>query len=120
MDPMEFINDRFISWETTYNLNGWLFNRMPGIKKLQLREVVSFRGWYGDLSDKNNPFLNSEGLYRFPVNTYLMGVKPYMEIEAGLANILKIIRIDYVWRLSYRDHPGTPKSGIRFKLIFGF
>jgi len=120
MDPMEFINDRFVSWESTYNLNGWLFNRIPVLKKLQLREVVSFRGWYGDLSNKNNPFLNGEGLYRFPENTYLMGGKPYMEIEAGVANIFKLIRVDYVWRLSYRDHPGTPKSGIRFKMVFGF
>ena len=120
MDPMEFINDRFVSWESTYNLNGWVFNRLPLIKKLQLREVVSFRGWFGDLSDKNNPYLNGEGLYRFPENTYLTGNTPYMEIGAGVANIFKLVRVDYVWRLSYRDHPGTPKSGIRLKLIFGF
>jgi hypothetical protein len=120
MDPMEFINDRFVSWESTYNLNGWLFNHIPLIKKLQLREVVSFRGWYGDLSNKNNPYLNGAGLFRFPENTYLMGNKPYMEIGAGVANIFKLVRLDYVWRLSYRDHIDTPKSGIRIKIIFGF
>ena len=120
MDPMEFIHDRFVSWETTYYLNGWLFNRLPLIKKLQFREVVSFRGWYGDLSDKNNPDKNGEGLYRFPDNTYMMGDKPYMEIGAGVENIFKLIRIDYVWRLSYRDHIGTPKGGLRFKMVFGF
>ena len=120
MDPMEFIHDRFLSWETTYYLNGWLFNRLPLIKKLQLREVVSFRGWYGDLSDKNNPSLNGEGLYQFPDNTYMMGDKPYMEIGAGIENIFKLIRIDYVWRLSYRDHVGAPNRGLRFKMVFGF
>ena len=120
MDPMEFIHDRFVSWETTYHLNGWLFNRLPLIKKLQFREVVSFRGWYGDLSDKNNPYKNGEGLYHFPDNTYMMGDKPYMEIGAGVENIFKLIRIDYVWRLSYRDHIGTPNGGLRFKMVFGF
>ena len=120
MNPMEFINDRSISWETTYHLNGWLFNRVPLIKKMQLREVVSFRGWYGDLSKKNNPFLNREGLYRFPENTYLMGDKPYMEIGFGVANIFKLVRIDYLWRLTYRDHADTPKNGIRLKIVFGF
>jgi hypothetical protein len=120
MDPMEFIHDRYVSWEATYYLNGWLFNRLPLIKKMQLREVVSFRGWYGDLSDKNNPYKNGEGLYRFPDNTYMMGDKPYMEIGAGVENIFKLIRIDYVWRLSYRDHLYTPKSGLRFKMVFGF
>ena len=120
MDPMEFINDRFFSWESTYYLNGWLFNRLPLIKRLQLREVVSFRGWYGELSNKNNPHLSGEGLYRFPENTYLMGDKPYMEIGAGIANIFKLIRLDYVWRLTYRDHIDTPKNGIRLKIVFGF
>jgi hypothetical protein len=120
MNPMEFINDRFVSWEAAYNLNGWLFNRLPLIKKLQFREVVSFRGWYGGLSNKNNPYLNGEGLYRFPENTYLMGDTPYMEIAAGVSNIFKLVRVDYVWRLSYRDHKDVPKSGIRLKIIFGF
>ena len=120
MDPMEFIHDRFVSWETAYHLNGWLFNRLPLIKKLQFREVVSFRGWYGDLSDKNNPYKTGEGLYHFPDNTYMMGKKPYMEIGAGVENIFKLIRIDYVWRLSYRDHIGTPNGGLRFKMVFGF
>ena len=120
MDPMEFINDRFLAWESTYQLNGWLFNRLPLIKKLKLREVVSFRGWYGDLSDKNNPYTNGAGLYRFPENTYLMGGKPYMEMGFGIANIFKLLRVDYVRRLSYRDHPGTPNHGIRVKMMFGF
>ncbi|MDR2233269.1 MAG: DUF5686 and carboxypeptidase regulatory-like domain-containing protein, partial [Tannerella sp.] len=119
MDPMEFIQDRYVSWEATYYLNGWIFNRLPLIKKMQLREVVAFRGWYGDLSDKNNPYKNGVGLYEFPETTYMMGDKPYMEISAGVENIFKLIRIDYVWRLSYRDHVGTPNSGLRFKMVFG-
>ena len=120
MDPMEFINDRFASWEMTYYLNGWLFNRLPLIKKLQLREVVTFRGWYGDLSDKNNPEINGEGLYRFPENTYLMGDKPYMEFGIGVENVFKLLRFDYIWRLSYKDHAGVPKSGLRLKMVFAF
>ena len=30
---------------------------------------------------------------------------PYMEISAGIDNILKCIRLDYVWRLNYLDVP---------------
>lgn len=120
MDPMEFINDRFVSWEMSYFMNGWLFNRLPLIKELQLREVLTFRGWYGDLSDKNNPYVNGEGLYRFPENTYMMGDKPYMEFGVGIENIFKLIRLDYIWRLSYRDHKGVPDSGLRMKMKFSF
>jgi len=122
MDPMEFIHDRFASWEMTYYWNGWLFNRLPLLKKLQLREVTSFRGWYGDLSDKNNPEKNGEGLYLFPENTHIYhtGDKPYMEIGVGVENIFKLFRVDYIWRLTYRDHPGTPNGGIRLKMVLAF
>ena len=120
MNPMEFINDRFASWEMTYYMNGWLFNRLPLIKKLQLREVVTFRGWYGDLSDKNNPVVNGEGLYRFPENTYMMGSKPYMEFGVGVENVFKVLRFDYIWRLSYKNHERVPNSGLRVKMVFSF
>jgi len=120
MDPMEFINDRAALWEVTYFMNGTILNRLPLIKYLQLREVVAFRGWYGDLSDKNNPAKNGEGLFKFPENSYLMTEGPYMEMSFGLDNIFKILRLDYVWRLSYKNHPHTPNSGIRMKMQFSF
>ena len=49
-----------------------------------------------------------------------MGDKPYMEAGVGLDNILTILRIDYVWRLTYRDHAGTDRRGIRIQLHFNF
>ena len=120
MDPMEFINDKYASWEVTYYLNGSVLNRMPLVKYLQLREVISFRGWYGELSDKNNPKKNGVGLYQFPSNTYLMTEGPYMEFSFGLDNIFKVLRLDYVWRLSYKNHPNTPNDGVRMKMQFSF
>jgi hypothetical protein len=120
LDPMEFINDRFVSWEATYFMNGLILNRLPLVKKLKLREIVAFRGWYGDLSDKNNPWKNGAGIYVFPGNTYLMNDTPYMELSFGVENILKFIRLDYVSRLSYRNHPGTPNNGIRVRMEFSF
>ncbi len=73
MNAMEFMNDEYFSWDVTYFLNGWLFNRIPLLKKLKWREIVSCRGLYGHLSDKNNPAL-SDGLFAFPIaNTQTMG-----------------------------------------------
>jgi hypothetical protein len=120
MDPMEFINDRYVSWEATYFMNGALFNRLPLIKYLKLREVFAFRGWYGGLSDKNNPAQGGTDLYVFPANSYLMTQGPYMEASVGVDNVFKVLRLDYVWRLSYRDHPHTPNYGIRMKMQFSF
>ena len=121
MKPMEFINDQALSWDLTYWGNGILMNRLPLIKKLHLREVLSLRGIWGSLSDKNNPAL-SEDVFLFPedVPCQPMGDKPYMEAGVGLDNILTILRIDYVWRLTYRDHAGTDRHGIRVQLHFNF
>ncbi len=121
MKPMEFINDQALSWDLTYWGNGVLMNRLPLIKKLRLREVFTLRGLWGSLSDKNNPALNND-LYLFPADVLCqpMNGKPYMEAGVGLDNILTILRVDYVWRLNYRDHAGTDRHGIRVQLHFNF
>ena len=121
MNAMEFANDQYLSWDFTYWANGAILNRIPLIKYLKLREAFSFRGLYGKLKDSNNPELNND-LFRFPMGTHCkpMGKEPYMEIGVGLDNIFSILRLDYVWRLTYRDNPGVDKSGLRIQLHFTF
>ena len=120
MNPLEFINDEYASWDLTYYMNGNLLNRIPLIKKLRWREVFCFRGLWGNLTDKNNPSSNSKGLFAFPEGTYQMGKKPYMEASIGIENIFNAIRVDYVWRLNYLDHPGIQKNGIRATIMLSF
>ncbi|MCM1336362.1 MAG: DUF5686 and carboxypeptidase regulatory-like domain-containing protein [Candidatus Amulumruptor caecigallinarius] len=121
MKPMEFINDSYVSWDLTYWANGAIFNYIPVFKRMKLREVFSFRGVWGKLSDKNNPEKNP-GLYVFPAenHTMPMGSTPYMEIGIGLDNILTFLRVDYMWRLTYRDTPGCSRSGVQFSFHFTF
>lgn len=121
LNPMEFAVDQSVSWDLTYWMNGLIFNRIPYINKAKLREVISFRGFYGSLTDKNNPYKQTD-IPTFPTDSHtaLMGHKPYMEIGVGLDNVLTFLRIDYVWRLTYRDLPGVDKSGLRVSLHFSF
>lgn len=119
MNAMEFVADQYVSLSMTYYLKGWILNRVPLIKWLRLREVVSFSGIYGGLSDRNNPTL-TPGLFQLPDGTMPLGNKPYMEASVGLENILKILRVDYYRRLSYLDNPGIKKGGFRIALRFSF
>lgn len=124
MNAMEFFNDEYASWDLTYYMNGLILNRVPLIRKLNWREVISFRGMYGRLSERNRPNLENTGtLYKFPYESdeyhYLDG-KPYMEIGIGIENIFRILRIDYVRRITYRDLPGIDKDGIRIELHVQF
>ena len=119
MNALEFVTDQYVSFNATYYLKGWILNRIPGIKWLRLREVLSFNMIYGGLTDKNNPTL-TPGLFLLPDGTQPLGSSPYMECSVGLENIFKILRIDYYRRLTYLDHPDIKKGGIRIALRFTF
>lgn len=121
MNPMEFATDYYGSLDLTYWINGAILNRIPLVKKLKLREVFLFKMLMGGLTKKNNPDLN-DNLFRFPTVASItpLGKTPYMEIGCGLDNILSILRIDYVWRLTYLDVPSANRHGLRISLHFSF
>lgn len=122
MNPMEFINSSYASFDITYWANGALFNYIPYFKKLKLREVFAFRGIWGHLDDRDNPAYDP-ALLCFPTETGLTKLDrgPYMEASVGIENIFKVLRVDYVWRLNYRDVPyPIDRSGIRIAVHVTF
>ena len=125
IDNMEFLNDRFASFYISWDFNGKIFNRIPLLKKLKWREYVGFRCLWGELTDKNNPFLEqnaqSDVLMMFPSGCRVMDPKkPYYELSLGIHNIFKLIHVEYVRRLNYTDYPGVHKDGIRFMVRMTF
>ncbi len=119
--PMEFVMDKYVALYATYHLKGWIFNRIPLWNRLNLREVLSFNGVYGGLASKNVPNASTPGLYVLPDGCSPIGKVPYMELTAGIENILQVLRIDYVRRLSYaKDLKGWKKNGIRISLNISF
>ena len=122
---MEFLNDRFVTLDINWDMNGKIFNRIPILHKLKWREKIGVRGMVGHLTDKNNPFLgknsNSDFLFVFPEGTHLMnGAEPYMEFHVGIHNIFKFFEVDYVRRMSYTGFHGVKKHGVRFTFEFSF
>lgn len=102
VDPMEFVGDTYGQIDFYYRANGALLNRIPLVSKLRLREVIGVKGWWGYLSDRNRPDLHDD-LLRFPGSgTHTDMPRPYLEASVGLDNILRLFRVDYVWRLTYR------------------
>lgn len=125
MNFLEFVSDQFISFNYNHYLGGFLFNRVPLLKKLKWREVFSVKLLYGGIRDENNPDLDPT-LFKLPTTvdgipiTYSLEEKPYVEASIGIYNIFKLVRLDYVRRLNYLDHPGVSKSGIRARIRFEF
>jgi hypothetical protein len=119
INNMEFMNDRYASLMLTWEMGGKLLNRIPLLKKLGWREVFEFKGLWGTLSHKNNPFMKENAgnatLMYFPEGSTIMdGKRPYLEYAVGVQNILNLIQIEYVRRLNYLDLPTAQKHGIRF------
>lgn len=57
MRDWEFLNDRQVFASLSWDMNGKLLNRIPLIKKLKWREYFAVKGVWGNLTDKNNPYL---------------------------------------------------------------
>ncbi len=125
MNFMEFVSDHYASISLDHSLNGFVFNKIPLVKKLQLREVLTFKMLYGGIRDENMPRNNNDMefprdvLQRQPF-THSLSAQPYMEGSIGVANIFKLLRIDVVKRFNYLDHPHVSSWGIRGRIKFSF
>ena len=122
---MEFLTDRFAMLDIRWDINGKIFNRIPFLQKLKLREVVGIKGMVGQLTDKNNPMLaenaQSDFLFEMPDGVHTMnGWEPYWEFNVGIHNILKFFELDYVHRMSYTGFDGVHRHGVRLGFNFTF
>ena len=125
INNMEFLNDKFVSLDASWDLNGKIFNRIPLLRRLKWREYIGFKCLWGALSDKNNPTLEanagSKTLMYFPEGSYVMNRhKPYIELIAGIHNIFKLLHVEYVYRATYQDLPTAHKHGVRFMVRLTF
>jgi hypothetical protein len=79
----------YTTFHAEYHLNGFLTNKIPGFRTLNWHLVGGTNAFY--VNEKNN----------------------YFEAFAGLENIFKILRVDFVWGFEYGRRPDT---GIRIGL----
>lgn len=125
MNFMEFMSDRYASIHIDHSFNGLILNKVPLVKKFQLREVASLKVLYGGISEKNLP-QHDEHLFHFPQDkhqrqsSFALSDVPYVEGSIGLSNIFKILRVDYVRRFTYLEHQHAPKWGIRARIHVDF
>jgi len=114
MNFFEFINDRSATLFLEHHFDGLFFNRVPLFRRLKWREVVGFKTAVGDLDDKNR-----EEMELLPF-MYDLSDGPYAEVSLGVENILKVLRVDAIRRLTYLDHPNTRAWALRLKLNITF
>jgi hypothetical protein len=110
MKYYEFASDQYASVGVFHHFEGLLFNKVPLLKKLKWREVVTCKALWGSVNEKNRKTLI------FPTTLNALGNEPYVEVTAGIENIFKVFRIDALWRSTYL----RPKAIDNFGVKFGF
>jgi hypothetical protein len=114
MNFCEFVSDQYASFWIDHHFEGLFFNKIPLLRRLKWREVVTYKFLIGSISEQNK----NEVL--FPKTLYDLSSGPYQEVSAGIENIAKIFRVDAFWRLSYQGVHNAADWGIKggFRLSF--
>ncbi|AEW85655.1 carboxypeptidase-like regulatory domain-containing protein [Flavobacterium columnare] len=113
LDYYDLVTDQYLSIRFEHHFNGYIFNRIPLLKKLKLREVLFYKTVWGSISQSNKTINHSSINYNAPTNAY-------SEYGFGIENIglgnFKPIRIDCIWRSAFTDINGSipPTFGVRF------
>lgn len=118
LDFYEFVTDTYTSMHIEHNFNGRVFSRIPFLKKYNLRAILGVRGVWGELSEENR-LLSLTGN---PVETPLIAPNSriYYEYSVGVANIFKVLRIDFNFRGNYLDVPDARRFGVTGSFGFFF
>ena len=99
---------------------GLLMNKVPIMKKLKWRLLATANVLYGSLRQENIEIMSLEDPEGNPTPgfNYLDPKTPYVELGYGIENIFKIIRIDGVHRITYRENPLAQKFTLKFSFQF--
>jgi hypothetical protein len=110
MKYYEFTSDQFVTAAIYHHFEGLFLNKVPLLRKLKWREVVTLKAVWGTVNEKNRRAL------LFPKALSALDKGPYAEASVGIENIFKIFRIDAFWRLNYQ----LPRAVDNFGFKFGF
>lgn len=113
MDYGEYAFDKFFAMHHEFHFNGILFNSIPYVRNLNLREMLSFKMLYGSLNDKHADIIE------LPANMKTLNT-PYMEAGVGVSNIFRIFSLQSVWRLTDIEKPGVRRWAILGTIRFQF
>jgi hypothetical protein len=102
MRETEFIADQQLTFFIEHHFDGFFFNKIPGWRRLGLREVFLTKMAVSSLNKNKVSFSDLpkdlSGLNGF-----------YAEIGFGIENIGKVVRVDFTWRLTQLNRPDVKK-----------
>jgi hypothetical protein len=102
MNRFEFISDKYAGFNVEHNIGNGLFRLIPITRKLKFRQFWQAKGLIGSLSNENQQ-LNNSAAEKFQT----LNNKMYLEVGTGVDNILKFLRVDFIWRVLPQPLPAA-------------
>ena len=111
-----FAHNAYSNLHAHLNGGGFILNKIPVIRSFKLREIVSIKAHYGDLTKSYKSVFDLPNFYDNSKNAL------YAEIGFGVTNVFKVLRVEYVRHLgsTYRNADFTDKDGIFFRAEMSF
>ncbi|MBT9392070.1 DUF5686 and carboxypeptidase regulatory-like domain-containing protein [Hymenobacter sp. NST-14] len=120
MRYFEFVSDRYAGLQLEHQFGGFMLNSLPAIRQLNWRLVATGNLLYGRVSAANRQItpptdpVSGQALPTFQS----LGRAPYAEVGYAVENIFKIVRVDFLHRLTYRTAPDARTFGVKVSLKF--
>lgn len=110
----QYIHDQFAGINYEHNIGNGIFRLVP---KLKFRQFYTVKALWGKLSSENKNLNFKEGS-----NFSSLDGKTYLELGTGVDNILRVLRVDFIWRVLPQQQPAVfnKNFGIFGSLRFNF
>jgi hypothetical protein len=122
INTYQYAADRYLSLHANWDGRGVLFNLIPGVRYLRLRELVTLKVAYGHMHNAHMSVLPIPTLPTDAPSSYKVlsaPTTPHVEMGVGVGNILRIGEVYAVFRLTDIRNPYAPWWGLRFRLSLG-
>ena len=113
----QLLADKYVTLQTEWNGQGILFNLIPGIRWLHLRELVEAKIAYGYLGSQHSEVRSQYSEVSIQKSEGSKQQSPhnlYAEIGVGIGNILRVCDLYSVWSLS-----PSVEWAMRFRIHLG-
>lgn len=94
MNRFEYLGDQYAGINLEHNVGSGLFRFIPFTRKMKWRQFWTAKTIWSSLSKGNQELNNQTSSFK------TLNGKNYTELGTGIDNIFKVLRIDFIWRLS--------------------
>lgn len=121
MNFFEFVTDQYVALNYEHHFEGLFTNRVPLVKKWKLRVFATGKGVWGSVTKNNLNLLPLADASGRPISQFgEINREPYVEVGYGVENIFRILRVDFIHRLTHLEAHNARPFGVKLQVQLSF